>query len=249
MRVALLSDIHGNFIALEAVLNDLAGEQIDQFICLGDVAEAGPQPSQVVARLRDLGCLAVMGNTDAQMLIHEPYPPRDADTPRYNEIVLWCADQLTPVDLDAIRTFQPTVELAVGDGTTMLCFHGSPRSYNDIILAATPEDELATLLAGFQATILAGGHTHRQLLRRYNQALIVNPGSVGLPVEHASATAPGYHPPWAEYAMVSYERGRLGIELRRTPIDIKAVVQAAFDSGMPHAEWWASDWGNPGWNY
>lgn len=242
MRIALISDIHGNAIALEAVLNDLAGEPIDQFVCLGDVAEAGPQPSQVIARLRELGCLAVMGNTDAQMLLHEPYPPRDGDTPRYNEIVLWCADQLTPANLDTLRSFQATIELELGKETTLLGFHGSPRSYNDIILAVTPEDELSALLDGLNATLMAGGHTHRQLLRRHDQTLIINPGSVGLPVEHVGLNSPGYHPPWAEYAVISYEGGRLGIDLRRVPLDIEAIVQAAFNSGMPHAEWWASDW-------
>ena len=242
MRIAVISDIHGNAVALEAVLSDLAGEPIDRFVCLGDVAEAGPQPSQVVARLRELGCLVVMGNTDAQMLIHEPYPPRNADTPRYNEIVLWCADQLTPADLDTIRGFQATIELALGGEITLLGFHGSPRSYNDIILAATPEDELSALLDGFHATLMAGGHTHRQLLRRYDQALIINPGSVGLPVECLAPNTPGYHPPWAEYAIISHECGRLGVDLRRVPLDVKAVVQEAFDSGMPHAEWWASGW-------
>src|SRR5215207_5817952 len=99
MRVALISDIHGNLIALDAVLDDLEREQVDQIVCLGDVAEAGPQPAQVLARLRALSCITVMGNTDIQLLTRAPNPPRDADTPRVNDIVQWCADQLSALDL------------------------------------------------------------------------------------------------------------------------------------------------------
>jgi predicted phosphodiesterase len=65
MRIALLADIHGNLSALEAVLAALQAEAVDQLICLGDVAAVGPQPHEVIGRLRDVGCPAVKGNTDA----------------------------------------------------------------------------------------------------------------------------------------------------------------------------------------
>lgn len=90
--------------------------------------------------------------------------------------------------------------------------------------------------------MLAGGHTHTQMLRRYRDMLIVNPGSVGLPFEHTRVAGHTRNPPWAEYAVVSYVDGRLGVDLRRTPVDIRAVVRASLDSKMPHMGWWARDW-------
>lgn len=68
MKVALISDIHGNAVALEAALAAIEEEGVDRVVCLGDVAATGAQPRQVIRRLRELGCPVVMGNTDAQFL-------------------------------------------------------------------------------------------------------------------------------------------------------------------------------------
>src|SRR5437763_1263968 len=103
---------------------------------------------------------------------------------------------------------------------TLLCFHGSPRFFHDIIRSTTAEDDLAGMLAGFSATVMAGGHTHGQMLRRYRETIIVNPGSVGLPVERGPGADHARNPPWAEYALVSQENGVLRIELRRVPVDL-----------------------------
>lgn len=99
MRIALLSDIHGNLIALDTVLHELAQESIDQIICLGDVGALGPQPRQVIDRLRQLRCPVVMGNTDAWLL----RPPVATQTASENQrimyaITTWCAEQLSLTD-------------------------------------------------------------------------------------------------------------------------------------------------------
>ena len=75
MRIGLISDIHGNLIALESVLSELKREQVDSMICLGDVAALGPQPHEVIERLRKLNCPVVMGNTDDWYL--QPLPEGD----------------------------------------------------------------------------------------------------------------------------------------------------------------------------
>src|SRR5690348_16031247 len=99
MRIALVSDIHGNLVAFNAVHDDLAGERIDQIICLGDVAAFGPQPAEVVARLRDLGCPVVMGVTDTTLL--SPEAPADHEIlRRLQEIDRWAVTRLTPTDRD-----------------------------------------------------------------------------------------------------------------------------------------------------
>jgi putative phosphoesterase len=241
MRVALLSDIHGNLHALEAVLAALEQEEIDRMICLGDVAAFGPQPREVLARLRTLACPVVMGNTDAWMLDPQPHPVRDENSTKVTDIELWCAQQLTPDDQDYVQTFQAFVELPLDDGVHLLCFHGSPHSYDDVILPTSSDTELDRLLSGFQAIVMAGGHTHRQVMRRHREILFLNPGSVGLPIEYGTA-GDVRNPPWVEYALVTWFTGHLSVDLRRLPYDSELVVQAARDSGMPHAEWWVKDW-------
>jgi putative phosphoesterase len=240
MRVAVISDLHGNLVALEAVLAHMERAGADQVVCLGDVAATGPQPHETTARLRALGCPVVMGNTDSAAIRPIRLSPLDEDGRRIAEIDEWCAAQLTAGDLAYVRTFQPTLTVPLGGDATMLCFHGSPRSNTERIIAATPDAQLARMLHGYAATVLAGGHTHEPFVRRHQQSLFVNPGSVGLPYD--STPSGVRNPPWAEYAVVAWRAGALTIELRRVPVDVAMVREAALQSGMPHADWWASDW-------
>lgn len=166
--------------------------------------------------------------------------PPDEEGRRYFEIEEWGTAQLTPEDLAYFRTFQPTIILPLDDGAQLLCFHGSPHSNTDSIVATTPDTALARMLHGNRATVLAGGHTHAPFIRRHGQALFLNPGSVGLPWEATEERI--RHPPWAEYGIVEWRAGHLSVELRRVPIDVDSLVQAVLQSGMPHAEWLASGW-------
>lgn len=240
MRVAILADIHGNLTAFDAVLQALAQEHVDQMVCLGDVAIFGPQPQATLQRLQTLGCPVVMGNTDAWALAPTPHPWRNEETPRFNDIELWGAQQLTAAALTFIRTFQPTVALDLGE-TTLLCYHGSPRSYHDPIVATTTDIELAPLLGDTTAHLLAGGHTHQPYVRRYRNQWLLNPGSVGLPFEHLPDGAVR-NPPWAEYALVTQSAQQSSIELRQVPYDLDALIAAVHNSAMPHADWWLGDW-------
>lgn len=238
MRIGLIADIHGNLMALETVLAELALESLDQIVCLGDVAALGPQPGEVVARLRALGCPVVMGNTDAWLLA----PPSAMDGDHFDRaITQWTIAQLTDDDRAYIASFPPTIELALGDGRTLVCFHGSPRSYDDVIVPTTPDGELREMLGDTRAAILAGGHTHLQMLRRYGDTHLINVGSVGLAGVGAAAQK-NRHVRWAEYAVVDVDGDRLNIMLRRTPLDVEQMVAVARASGMPECEWWAGLW-------
>lgn len=240
MRVAVIADIHGNLTALDAVLADQEAAGAERVVCLGDVAAGGPHPREVVARLRALGCPTVLGNADADSVRPARMVSADEEGRRWFEIDAWGAAQLRPADLSFLRTFQPTLTLPLGDDATLLCFHGSPRSNTDSIAATTPDAALAPMLAGSNATVLAGGHTHLPFIRRYMSSLFLNPGSVGLPYVETGVGL--RHPPWAEYGIVEWRAGRLSIELRRVPIDAEMVARAVLQSGMPHAEWLASGW-------
>jgi predicted phosphodiesterase len=246
MRVAIIADLHGNLIALDAVLQDMADARVDQTVCLGDVAGLGPQPRGVIDRLRSLACPVVMGNADEFLLdtaLLDPgrHPNASPETHRLHEMERWCADQLTPADRAFIATFQPTVDLPLGDDASLLCYHGSPRSNVDEVRGETPDADLIALLGYRSALVLAGGHTHEQFVRRVDQRMVLNPGSVGLPYE---TLAGGGHrnPPWAEYAVLSADGERLAVELRRAPVDLGAVRAAILASGMPHAAWLATEW-------
>lgn len=237
MRIGLIADIHGNGIALDAVLAALARDGVDDLICLGDVAALGPQPRDVLTRLRAIGCPVVMGNTDAWLLDLPPIEGAGENA----ALAEWCAAQLTDDDRAYIRAFPPVLEHLLENGKNLRCFHGSPRSFDDIIIATTPDDDMRRMLDGYDAAIMAGGHTHIAMLRRYRDALIVNPGSVGLP---GTGAIPPYNRDvhWAEYAVVEMNSDHLAITLHRIPLDVAAMMDAVRASGMPQAAWWAAKW-------
>lgn len=240
-----MADIHGNQIGLEAVLEELRAEQIDQLICLGDLAAGGPQPGESVARVRELGCPVIMGNGDLWMTnwVEPAEPTQEEPARQLLEIARWCRQQLSPDDLSFLSGLHATYEVRFDDRTSMLCFHGSPLSCYDVITSTTPDQELDRLFAGHGASILIGGHTHVPMLRRYGEAILINPGSVGLPHGRIRSRSPIRIPPCAEYAVVSVEGGKVRTELRRLPIDLDTLRRAALESGMPHARWWADRWG------
>jgi predicted phosphodiesterase len=244
MRTALIADIHGNLAALAAVLAALDREQPDQIVCLGDVAATGPQPREVIALLRDIGCPVVMGNADAALL-SPPEPGADTDefTANILDIDRWGADQLGAKDRGFIASFAPVVDLSLGNGQRLLCCHGSPRSYDDIVADSTPDEALDGMMAGHEADLYAGGHTHIRMLRGWRGREIVNPGSIGLAyrfLPDGSARVP----PWAEFAIVAAsDGGTVDVEFRRVPYDLAGTVRAMHDRGMPHAAWWSADWG------
>lgn len=242
MRIAIVSDIHGNLVAFNAVLDDIVGEQVDRIICLGDVAAFGPQPGEVVSRLREIGCPVVMGDADETLLTPEA-PAKDELFRRLQEMDAWAAARLTDADRAYIAAFQPTITIALDGGASLLCYHGSPRSSKDPIRATTSDDDLAQMLVGASAHVYAGGHTHIQMLRRYRDALVLNPGSVGLAYDQTpSPDANVRNPPWGEYALLTVAGGSLSVDLRRVPFDVAALKRAAHENALPYAEWWCAEW-------
>jgi predicted phosphodiesterase len=233
--LALISDVHGNGVALDAVLADLARYGVEQIVCLGDLAAGGPHPREVIGRLREAGCRVVRGNADRWLLEGIP-PGRSAETRRLGKVVAWARAELAPADFDYLGALPQTLSIGTVGGPTLFCFHGSPRSDLDTLLATTPEAQVDELMADAPLAILnAAGHTHLQLLRRHQDRLVVNPGSVGVPLGAltASPTAPSL-PAWAEYALVRHDDG-LEISFRRLPVDVEAL--AAATAAMPCSTW------------
>jgi predicted phosphodiesterase len=239
MRVAIISDIHGNDLAFEAVESDIGNQRVDQIVCLGDAVQGGPQPAQVVQRLRQLGCPIVMGNADAWLVSGEETGEEEISPERLqrmSEVRQWSLSKLTPEDLDFIAGFQPTVELNLEESLGLLCFHGSPTSFDDILLPATPDEEFQRLLGTYVNRILTGGHTHVQQIRRIGSLFFFNPGSVGFAYGHNQPSDEFRADPWAEYAILTAEEHRVSVEFRRVPFDTGRLVSVYMESGRPFAE-------------
>jgi predicted phosphodiesterase len=235
MRIALISDLHANEVALRAVLADIGRVGCDEIICLGDVATLGPAPHEVIGMLRDRRCRTILGNHDAFML-----DPELIHTYTEAQVVVdavdWCRERLSADEIEWIRGFLPTLEIPLDASAKLFLFHGTPRSHMEDLLATTPPDLVDEMLCGHRATILAGGHTHLQMMRQHRGMLVVNPGSVGLPFkEYVAGKAPTLlrH---AEYAMVEANGNGVDVQLHRVPVDTRAMAAAVGATDNPLRE-------------
>jgi predicted phosphodiesterase len=245
MRVAVLSDIHGNAVALEAVLTDLESYPADQLVCLGDAVQGGAQPVEVVARLRTLGCPVVMGNADAWLLSGRE-TGTETVSPAQEAMRQWSLGRLSDADRRFIADFVPTYTVPLPGGKSLLAFHGSPTSFDDILLPDTPYEDFARLYGPFAPAILTGGHTHLQYVRRLGETFYFNPGSIGVVYDQQQPDEPETLlrlDPWAEYAVLEVTGERLALEFRRVPFAVDSLIAAARDSGCPGSERYAAQYG------
>lgn len=240
MRVALFSDVHGNAVAFEAFLDDLAHIDVDTVVCLGDHAQAGPQPVESLELLRELGCSAVMGNSDHFLLTLDPGLEEKADEEIEN--TSWGRAQLSEELLAFQQSFQPSVEIDLGGERTLLAFHATPHSRDEEVGPWMDEADFRAHFDGVRAAVFAGGHSHQQWARRLGDSYYVNPGSVGLPLDHHQSESPPRADSHAEYAILTADELGIGVEFRRIPFDVDKLLYAVETSGMPYPHDVADHW-------
>jgi predicted phosphodiesterase len=252
MRIAFVSDIHGNLGALDAVIADIARRQVQQVVNLGDTLSGPLLPLETAHRLRALPWLHVAGNHERQVLSLplERQNPSDAYTSSQltDASKTWLASHADPCDA---RLHQATVWPERLGGDVALC-HGSPRSDIEYLLE-TPVGEAARLATPAEIEqrldgriaphigLLACGHTHvpRSVVAA-NGLLIVNPGSVGLPAYDDDHPYPlsNFHrietgSPHARYAVVEKLDGRWLCELISVPYDFEPMALLAEQRHRP----------------
>ncbi len=243
MKIAIISDIHGNLTALESILPAIG--EADRVLCLGDVAATGPQPKETTHILRKARWPCVMGNTDERLAKSEPEDFKRMKMPEEERLRMvaldrWTSAQLGQPEREFLSGFRPTIQIEE-QHNPILCYHGSPKSNNEQILPTTPDAELTKIFAGKSAKIYAGGHTHAQMARKLGSSVVMNPGSVGLPYvfDEAGSTI---NPAWAEYAVITSTADDLRVDLRRSRYRLSALKEAVQKSGMPDPDWWMRDW-------
>jgi putative phosphoesterase len=230
-RIALISDLHANAIALRRVLHTIREQGCDEIVCLGDLATLGPAPCEVVDMVRDLRCRCVMGNHDEYLF--DPELARAHSSGMILDAIDWSREQLTTEQIDFARSFESGFVLPLGDHHQLQLFHGSPSSNMVDLLAETPEERFDAQLGPERATVMAGGHTHVQMMRQHRGTLVVNPGSVGAPFrEFVNGCKPTIlaH---AEYATVEARGRDVSVTQHRVALDRDELRQAALASSNP----------------
>lgn len=241
MRIAVFSDTHGNSLAFDAMYEDVKRQSVGGMVCLGDAIQGGPQPAELVRRLRELEIPTVMGNSDAWLLSGVETDAHLISEERRQKLNLgreWSLSKLSEEDRSFMRSFQPTITIPLAASRNLFCFHGSPTSFDQFILPSTPEDEFQEILRPFAGNICAGGHTHLQFLRRLrdSQNFFFNPGSVGVAYNHEQSEDKGYLDPWAEYAILTVDSMMISLEFRRVSLDLEKLAEIYRRSDKPFAE-------------
>ena len=210
----MLSDVHGNAVALEAVLADVRDEAPDLVVFGGDLTW-GPLPRETLDLVRaiELPVAFVRGNAERALLEPEEKPSARAT---------WLRDLHTNDDLELLRTFSEHLTIDVeGLGPTRFC-HGSPRSDEEIVTPRTPTARMRALSASIPEHVLVTAHTHIQFDRRAVGVRSINAGSVGMPYEPERG---------AFWALLGPD-----VEFRRTDYALDRAVEAYSASGDPLAE-------------
>jgi putative phosphoesterase len=223
MRVAVISDIHGNLPALEAVLAEVESAQPDMIVSCGDVA-SGPMPAETIDRLMTLrNARFVRGNADDGLI--DEFDGK-APPPLPGPFADWCAKQIDRGQRDFLAAFEATVAVDGVDGVGRVFFcHATPRNNTDVFTAETPVVRVAELFGAVDADLVVCGHTHMQFERKVDGFRVVNAGSVGMP----------YGEPGAYWAMLGP-----GLDLRRTPYDREAAARRIRAKDWPVAEEFAT---------
>ncbi|HEU5330720.1 MAG TPA: CHAD domain-containing protein [Thermomicrobiales bacterium] len=212
MQVAILSDIHGNPLALEAVLADLAARGgADLLAIAGDLCLDGPQPREVVERVLALGCPVVQGNTDRD-LAATPAPDEGAGA-----LLAWTRAALGEEYLAYLRDLPFAHEIAAPDGSRLLIVHANPRNLDEHLRPYASEPELLSLLGDLapEITTIAFGHLHIPYTRRVGRFLLADIASVGLPKDGDRR---------AGYGLLTWTDAGWQVEQRRVEYPVEEVV-------------------------
>ncbi|MDQ3459889.1 MAG: metallophosphoesterase [Deinococcota bacterium] len=223
MRLAIISDIHGNLHALEAVLRDLRSQGADEFVVNGDMVNRGPNNVAVLERLLAEGCVLTLGNHDD--LIRK-WVERDGDLPAawfedpFWEGTAWVARQLEEAGcIAALRDLPMTHKVTVTGAPTLLISHGSPRHYREGYGKFLSDADIAEIVQNHPADILIGSHTHRAMVRRWADYRVLNTGAVG---------APFNGDPRAQYLLMTLSGGDWQADFRAVSYDREGAL-AAFE--------------------
>jgi putative phosphoesterase len=225
MRLAIVSDIHGNLIALDAVVADLEQRSLDRVVHGGDLALAGCQGAEVIDRVRELGWPGIVGNTDELLWRPEDHELRARAAPKLRPLLRLLFDEYAPVTRAAlgegrIAWLRQLPAECNRDGIAVV--HASPGDLWRAPLPDCEDVELAATYESLRATTVVYGHIHRPYVRRLDRLTVANSGSVGNSFDGD---------PRAAYLLV--EDG--GVAVVRVDYDIEREIDLLMRSGYPDA--------------
>ncbi len=225
MRIAVLSDIHGNLAGLDACIADLHAQGgADAIVAAGDLCMDGPKPKKVLQRLVEIGAHCLRGNTDrfiAAQTQEELHGADEADRRR----IAWQREELGEKWVAFLRELPFSLRLG-SEANQLLVVHANPTNDDEHLWPDADDETLERLIAGERAAVIAFGHLHLPYVRSWRGKLLVNVASAGLPKDGD---------PRASYAILTERSGGWEVKHRRVAFDVKRVATQLADCGIPQS--------------
>jgi predicted phosphodiesterase len=241
MRLAVLSDVHGNLLALEAVLADVETQgEPDAYLVLGDLAAFCPWPSETLARLQELPeALFLQGNTDRYIVTgqrpklppvrsSEDWAATPAKLAEIGANFRWTVERLSYDDYEFLRDLPTRFDLDVPGYGRVVAVHANAQDDETSLSPDTPDDTMRDYFADLDARLALYGHTHRPVDRIVDDMRIVNDGSVGLPLDGDPRPA---------YALLDFDGDECAVTIRRVSYDREAVIAELERVNHPAKAW------------
>lgn len=211
MRVAIISDIHGNLYALMKVLEDIEDQKADCTICLGDLTGYGPHPNEVISLIRRKNILCLKGNYDASVVDESYTYIRETSTNSFS--LPWTVNELRASNKFYLDSLPKTMTLEF-EGKKIKFVHGSPNAINEYLLEK--EENTAKVMENLDEDVLVCAHTHIPSVKEFGTKLFINDGSVG---------KPKIGTPDATYCLLDIENGKVNASIRHVSYEYHRIIK------------------------
>ncbi len=227
MKLAFISDIHGNANALDAVLVDIKERNVDQVYVLGDICYRGPEPQRSLNLVRSLTTEVIKGNADEWVVrgVNQSEVP-DRALDMMNKERDWICSQLNEESIEYLRSL-PTELTIEQNGFKIHAFHATPESLFEVVLPSENDETLTTKMMANEADLYIYAHIHRPYIRYIKGKCIMNIGSVGLPFDGVKK---------ASYAIVDLSESSVQTSIVRVGYDINQTIDQFLDSDYPNRD-------------
>lgn len=219
MRIAVISDIHGNLEAIKTAYLDILERNADNIICLGDLTGYGPYPNEVVDFIREKRILVTLGNYDASVSERKFNYIRDNEINKF--CMPWTADRLTKRNIEYLKSLPERMTLKYG--RKEICFaHGSYRNINEYL--NEDYEKLDEVMKDFFGDVLVCGHTHIPYKKIFGEKLLLNDGSIG---------KPKIGRPNGTYLILDINNENIKVEFIEFKYDTNKTANAMRKEGLP----------------
>lgn len=216
MKLAVLSDIHGNLTALNAVLEDINKSEIDGYIIAGDHVIDCPQNNEVLEKIKNLDAYVIKGNREKYIMNYHNGMHSEWDNHKQMAAVVWAYNNMDEDNINYIDNLPEQLNISLANMDTIRVVHGSPFNISEQLFPDKYPERIEKSLRSIKESVLICGHTHESWSKIVHKKLVVNPGSVGIPFNDNMC---------AEYAILTWMDNRWIASHHQVKYDLEEVEQ------------------------